>query len=150
MTRKSFSAGPCKYLHSYDEKLCKIYAKERNGKKEIIYYKLLVMKRTDVKKPFRKIVNAFNSDKNTTSKDELRTQSNISDIVFCENGLRLKITTPMSMEENIEVITDHSHSSEELSNFFSNGIKALIICRDNFYLTEIGTLIDPVDIGISN
>ena len=32
MIRQSSSAGPCKYLHNYDEKLCKIFAKERKKK----------------------------------------------------------------------------------------------------------------------
>ena len=32
MIRQSSSAGPCKYLHNQNKKLCKIFAKERRKK----------------------------------------------------------------------------------------------------------------------
>ena len=34
MIRQSSSAGPCKYLHNENKKLCKIFAKERRKKKK--------------------------------------------------------------------------------------------------------------------
>ena len=34
MIRQSSSAGPCKYLHNQNKKLCKIFAKERREKKK--------------------------------------------------------------------------------------------------------------------
>ena len=37
MIRQSSSAGPCKYLHNQNKKLCKIFAKERRKKKKLRY-----------------------------------------------------------------------------------------------------------------